>query len=302
MKQVKSLIGRLNAFQQKHRWTAFSYGVIKKYGDDGAGYQAALLTYYSFLALFPLLLVLTTLISVAAGNQPELKETILNGITDYFPVLGNQLTSQVQGLHGSGLALLAGILFTLYGARGVADVWRQGVHHIWGVPKRQRASFPRAQLKSLTIIVVGGLGFIGASLSAGLASTAGRGYGWGVLSVVINLSILFWLFTFLLKFNLPRKTTYREAWVGAGVASAGLVILQLLGGYIIGHELKNLSALYSYFAVPLGLLFWLYLQAQMLYIAVEIAHVHAFKLWPRSLDANHPTPVDKELKLSNEDL
>lgn len=77
--------------------------------------------------------------------------------------------------------------------------------------------------------------------------------------------------------------TIKEVRPGAIAAAIGLVILQSLGGYILTRELKSLDALYSNFAIPLGLLFWIYLQAQMLYYAAEIAVVSSKRQWPRSL-------------------
>ncbi len=283
MKQIKRFISRLDRLQQRFTLTAFGYGVIKKHADDRAGQQAALLTYYGFLALFPLLLVLTTVTDRLIGNYPELKKTVVNGLTDYFPLLGNQLAGHVHGLHGSGPALLVGVLFTLYGARGVADVFRQGVQQMWGVPRREQDGFPKSLFKSLAIIIVGGAGFIFASIMAGLASSAGKGWGFRSLSIAINLVILYWLFAFLMKVSLPSRLRVKQSRVGAATAAIGLVILQALGGYILARQLRNLDALYSYFALTLGLLFWIYLQAQLLYFAVEIGVVKSKRLWPRSL-------------------
>jgi YihY family inner membrane protein len=295
MKQIQKLVSRFDTYQQRKHALGFSYAVIKKYGEDGAGYQAALLTYYGFLSLFPLLLVLTTLASMLIGDYPHLEARVIDGLTDYFPLLGNQLSSHVHGLHRGGFALIIGLLFTLYGTHGVAAAFRQGVQHIWRVPKQQRAGFPKSLLKSLSMIVVGGLGFLLASVSAGLAAAAGHGLGFRALSVAVNLVILFWLFTFLLNFSLPRQVSLKQSRVGAAAAAIGLVILQALGGYILARELKNLDALYSNFAIALGLLFWIYLQAQMLYLAVEISVISSQKLWPRSLNNATPTPVDKHL-------
>ena len=261
----------------------FSFAVVKKYGDDEAGRHAALLTYYSFLSLFPLLLVLTTLTERIVGHDAHLQARVISGITSYFPLLGNQLSAHVHGLHKSGLALILGILFTLYGTRGVADAFTRGVRHIWGVPKEQHDAFPKSAAKNLALIVIGGAGFILASISAGLAAAAGHGLGFRTLSIAINLFILFWLFTFLINFSLPRHVRLKETRVGAAAAAIGLVILQLLGNIVLKHQLKNLDALYSTFAVALGLLFWLYLQTQVLYYAIEVAVVSSQKLWPRSL-------------------
>src|SRR5262249_18710808 len=157
-----------------------------------------LLTYYAFLSLFPLLLLLTTLTDALLGHNSSLSNTVISGLTNYFPLLGQQLTSHVHSLHRSGLALLIGILFTLYGARGVADAFRHGVQHMWGVPKQEADHFPKSLFKSLSLVIIGGLGFITASISAGLVSAAGHDAAFRVLALLIDLFILFWLFSFLL--------------------------------------------------------------------------------------------------------
>lgn len=290
MNFIDSSISKVDRFQQRHKPLAFIYAVIKKYGDDRAGYQAALLTYYGFLALFPLLLVLTTVTDSLMGKNPELAETVIRGLTDYFPQLGNQLASRVHGLNSSGAPLIAGLLFALYGTRGVADVFQNGVRKIWGIPDSQREGFPKAQLKSLALIIIGGLGFITASILAGVTSAAAPGLAPDVLSALLNLFLLFGLFLFLLNFSLPRHVPFKDTRLAAFVAATGLVLLQLLGGYILTHELKTLDALYSYFALALGLIFWIYLQSQMMFYAVEVAAVKSQKYWPRSLNE----PADKE--------
>lgn len=295
MKQVARLTKWFNSYQQQKRSLAFTYAVMKKYGEDGAGYQAALLTYYGFLSLFPLLLVVTTFTGTILGRHPNAEATVLESITNYFPVFGNQLASHVHSLKGSGLALFIGILFTFYGARGIAGAFRHSLQHIWQIPKKDQEGFPKSLFNNLVLIIIGGVGFILASVIASFTAAAGHGLLFRGLSIFINLILLFGLFTFLIKFSLPKYVNYSEIRLGAAVAAIGLVLLQLLGGYIITRHLKSLDALYSYFAVTLGLLFWIYLQAQMLLYAVEISIVSSHKLWPRSIEANLPTAIDKKL-------
>jgi YihY family inner membrane protein len=292
VKLLQNTVNKIDAFQQRHHFSAFTYAVVKKYSEDGAGYKAALLTYYGFLSLFPLLMLLTTLTDRIVGNHPHLEKTLIAGITDYFPLLGNQLAAHIHSLHSSGFALIIGLLFTLYGVRGVADVWRHGIQDIWGVPKSKREGFPIGLIKSFSTVIIGGLGFLLASISAGLAASAGKEWGFRGLSIAINLIILFWLFNFLLNVSLPKHVSFKETRLGAAIAAVGLVLLQALGGYILAHELKSLDALYSYFALALGLLFWIYLQAQMLYYAAEIAVVSSRRLWTRGFTDKPP-----ELKL-----
>lgn len=288
MKIIQRLIDKIDAYQQRHHLTGFSYAVVKKYGEDETGYWAALLTYYAFLSLFPLLMVVTTIANNVVGGHPELENTVINGVTDYFPVLGIRLSDHINALHRNGIALVVGILFTVYGTRGVAEVFRSGLRKVWGAEKEPKDGFPLNLIKSLGIIVIGGLGFLAASILAGLTAAAGHGWGFRGLSIVINLAILFWLFNFLINACLPRHVTLKETRVGAAWAAIGLVLLQSLGGYILARELRNLDALYSYFALTLGLLFWIYLQAQIIYYANQIAVVSSKKLWPRSFsDSAH---------------
>jgi YihY family inner membrane protein len=295
MNLAQTAVRGLDRFQRKHTWTAFTYAVIKKYGEDEAGSQAALLTYYGFLSLFPLLLLMTTVTDRVIADNPHLRDTVLQSVTGYFPLLGNQLAGHVHALHRSGLALIVGVLFTFYGARGVAEAFRKSVQRIWRVPKPQRDTFPQSLFKSLLMLIVGGLGFIVAAVLASLASAAGQGMIFRVLSVLLNMFILFWLFNFLLDFSLPSRLPIKQTQVGAAAAAIGLVVLQGVGGYLLGRELKNLDALYSYFALALGLMFWIYLQAQMLCYSMEIAYVHSRRLWPRAIDNSSPTEVDKRL-------
>lgn len=291
MQLINKTITKLDQFQQRYHFTGFLYAVIKKYGEDQAGYQSALFTYYAFLSLFPLLLVLTTITGLLAGSHPQLQRDIIHATVSYFPGFGKQLV--VGGLHKSGLALVVGIIFTFYGARGVADAFRNGVNHIWHVPITKRDGFPKSILKSLTIIVTGGLGLILAAVCSGLAAAAGHGPLFRVLPVLVNVGILFGLFSWLMNICLPQHISFKNGRSGALTAAVGLVLLQTFGTLLLSRQLKNLDAVYSYFALSLGLLFWLYLQAQVIYYSVVVAAVHTQKLWPRSLDASKLTAADK---------
>ncbi|MBC7707779.1 YihY/virulence factor BrkB family protein [Polaromonas sp.] len=294
MNILQKTIAAVDTWQRRHPFTSFPYAVVKKYGEDEAGYQAALLTYYGFLSLFPLLLVVTTVVTMLGGQHAALQQTVTMAVSNYFPAFGDQL-SKVQTIHKSGVALVVGILFTLYGARGVADAFRNGVNHIWQTPRAERVGFPMSIVKSLSIIAVGGIGFMLASISTGVAAGVGHGFLFRVLSIAVNLFILFWLFRILLNLALPGKVPFRQTRSGAAAAAVGIVTLQFVGGLILTRELKNLNAVYSIFALSLGLLFWIYLQAQTIYYAVEIASVRSLKLYPRGMREDALTPADKRV-------
>jgi membrane protein len=297
VKLINRFLAYLNRRQQESELTAFTIAVIKKYNEDGAGRQAALLAYYGFLSLFPFLLVLTTVTDTFLSRSAHLYVTVIGGITNYFPLLGTQLSSHVGSIHAGSILFYVSLLFTIYGTRGVADAFRRGVEKIWLIPKKERVVFPESLFKNACLIIVGGLGFLIASVTAALASSAGHGVTFRLLSLAINLIILFTLFSFLINFTLPNHIPLKEIRSSAAFATIALVILQLLGGYIIGRELKKLDELYSYFALTLGLIFWIYLQTQVLFYSIEIAVVSSKKLWPRSLDSAHPSKADDKLSL-----
>jgi membrane protein len=293
MNIFEKMANSLDEFQRLHPAPAFLYAVVKKYSDDHAGYQAALMAYYGFLSLFPLLLVFTTLLKLLIGGNDPLREKIAGGVANYLPMIGNNLEENVHSMGGTGIALVLGILFSLYGARGVADIFRHMVNQLWEIPYVKRSSFPWSLLRSLRIIIVGGVGLLLAPLVSGYATSAGHGTLFWAISLSVSVSILFGVFVYLLYASLPQRHAFRDIWPSAAMAAIGLVILQSVGGLLVTRQLKHLGDLYGTFALVLGLFFWLYLQAQIIVYAFEAGTVRALRLYPRSLAPGKPTKADR---------
>ena len=289
--RIGVLLNKMDDYQRAHRRAGFSYAVFKKYSEDETGHRAALMAYYGFLSLFPLLLVLTTLLKLLIRDDSQLRDQIIQSAVTYFPIIGRDLQQNIHGLGKTGAALVAGILVTLFGARGVADVLRSGLDHIWQVPYARRTGFPGSLFKSMSIIVVGGIGLVLAPIVAGYVLAFGHDGFSQSLSIILTLIVLFAVMVFVIKVGLSVTRPFRDIWVGAAVAAIGLDVLQGLGGYILTRELRNLDSLYGTFAIVIGLLFWIYLQTQMLLYAFELDSVRVLKLWPRSL-SRPLTPAD----------
>lgn len=156
---IQRLIAAVDHFQQRHRAVAFPYAVIKKFGDDSGGYQAALLTYYGFLSLFPMLLVLVTVLQLWFKNDPLLRERVVTSVNSYFPLLGEQLQASVHTMHGAGAGLVIGLLIAIYGARGAADALQYMFNNVWQVPRSRRPGFPKNIMQSLVIMASVVVGF-----------------------------------------------------------------------------------------------------------------------------------------------
>lgn len=291
---VQRFIDSVDSFQQKHKALAFPYALVKKYGDDEGGYQGALITYYGFLALFPLLIVATSVVGLIAKHDTHLRTKLLADINSYFPIVGSQLQSSVHSSSRTGLALVFGLIITFFGARGVADAIRHALDHVWEVPKAKRAGFPKGPLKSLALIAGGGLGLLVAALLSSYATaTFGYSFAFRLLPIALSFLMLLGVYSFVFRVGMSTKRAYRQLLPGAAVAAFGMQILQTLGGYLITHQLRNLNGAYGQFGLVLAILFWLYLQAQVFLYAVEINTVRAFGLWPRSITNDPFTPADR---------
>jgi YihY family inner membrane protein len=275
---------RLHAFdrfQQRHRRLSFLVAVIKKFGDDEAGQLAALISYYAFLSLFPLLLVFVTVLGFILENDPAERERILNGALGQIPLIRDQL--KLHSLKGSPTALAIGIAGSLLAGMGITNAAQTALNRIWHVPFKHRPNFLFARLRGLGMLAILGTMAIVSTVAAGFVGASSHGAPAVVAGIVVALA--FNLATFLLAFKVltAADVSWRELLPGAIVAAVLWQLLQLLGGYYVEHLLKRTSPLYGVFALVLGLLAWLYLGAQMTIFAAEVNVVRARRLWPRSL-------------------
>jgi uncharacterized BrkB/YihY/UPF0761 family membrane protein len=77
------------------------------------------------------------------------------------------------------------------------------------------------------------------------------------------------------------------------VGGIAWTILQALGGYVVGHDLKGASALYGLFGLVLGLVAWIALGAQITLYAAETNTVLYHRLWPRGMVQPPLTEADQ---------
>jgi len=285
MKAVQKAQHAVDRFQQRRSGLGYVIGAWKKFGDDQAGNLAALVSYYAFASIFPLLLVLYTVLDLVLRGNPKLKNDLLNSAFSQYPLIGTQLRSHTHSLTSTGIALVVGIVLTLFGARGVANAIQNAMNTVWEVPYTRRPGFPGSMLRSFGLILVIGPGMIITITLSSYAGGAGQvisgvaaHIGALLISLILNIGV-FWL---AFRVGTAKEVPMRDMLLGAVIAAIGWQILQYFGGYLIGHQLKTDSA-YGTFGVVLGLLAWFYLQAQLTLYAVEFSIVRVRRLWPRSM-------------------
>ena len=294
MNMAQRVLRAVDELQQRHAWLAVPVAVWKKFGDDQAGNLAALIAYSGLVAIFPLLLVLVTVLDIVLKNHPGLKQTVLNAV-DQYPAIG-LLDQSIGRLNQAGIALVVGLVGTFIGTLGIANSLQNALNSVWEIPFAHRPGFPWSWLRSITLIVVVGTGFIATTILSGLAAGAGRvlpGAGSSVLALAVSLVLNFGLFWLAFRLATAKDITWRQLWLGAAISAVVWQILQAFGGYFLSHQIAHASPLYGTFAVVLGLIAWLYLQAQLTLYAVEINVVLAYRLWPRSLAPPPYTEQDR---------
>jgi len=277
------MVGWLDGLQRRNRAVGLIVAVIYKYADDQGGYLAALIAYYGFVSLFPLLLLLTTGLGVVLAGRPDLQDQILHSTLSQFPVIGSQL-HQPQGLSGGVAAVVIGILGALYGGLGVGQAIQNAMDSIWAVPRDRRPNPIRSRLRSLLLLLVLGSAAIAATLLSAVGQVTGSlgVFGKivaGVAAVAINAVICLVAY----RVATARDLTYRQVLPGALAAAFVWQVLQSFGAGFVGHTVKKASAINSVFALVLGLLGFLLLVSVTLVLCAEINVVLVERLHPRAL-------------------
>jgi inner membrane protein YhjD len=284
-------IRTFDRYQQRRKWLAIPMAVVRKFGNDQAGNLAALVAYYAFFSLFPLLLVMTTVLGFVLQHNSGAQHSVENSVLGKFPIIGQQI--HLHSLTGSVSAVVIGLLISLFGGLGVTNAAQNAFDRLWAVPFKDRADFLRSRLRGLAVIGLLGVLFILATVIIGLINGIG-GPGVKVAGVVVSLLVDFLIFLIAFRFLTSATVPTRRLWVGVTVAAVFWGVLQFFGGFYIKHVLRHASPVGAQFGIVIALIVFLHLGAQLTLYAAEINVVLARKLWPRSLLGPPDVPADQE--------
>jgi uncharacterized BrkB/YihY/UPF0761 family membrane protein len=289
-------VHRVDALQQRHAASAFVFGVVKKFGDDSAGNLAALIAYYGFLSLFPLLLVLTTLLGIFFAHDVALHDRILHSAVGQFPIVGSELDGPrgVGSLRsGSALGLAVGLVGLVWGSFGVSQAAQRAMAEVWNVPGVIRPGFLPRLGRSVGFLALLGVDVVLTTFLAGLV-TIGHGAIWfQALAALIGLAANVGLYIAGFRILTPKSVPTPLLVPGAVLAGVGWTILQYAGTLLVGHTLRHASQVYGFFGSVLGLISFLYLAAELAVYAAEVNVVRARHLYPRSIAPPPLTTADQ---------
>ena len=293
MKLVDTTIERVDRIQQKRTWIGFPLAVVKKFGEDQGGNLAALIAFYGFFSLFPLLIVFVAILGFVLHGNTHLQKTILDSALAQFPVIGDQLEHNIKSVQGSGITLVIGLLLTFWAGLGGVKAISSALDTVWDVPIKHRPNFLSSTLRALIMLAVLGTGTLAATGLSAIATGGGDFSPLKILGIVGATLLNFGVFLLAFRILTSAEVTWNEVLPGAVVAAVAWEALQLAGAYIVGHQIKNASQTYGTFAFVIGLLVWIRIGAQVTLYAAEINVVKARRLWPRALREPPGTRADE---------
>jgi membrane protein len=232
------IVAAIDAYQRRHRWLGFPLAVVYKFADDQGPYLTALISYYGFLSLFPLLLLMVTVLGYVLQGDPQLQARLVSSTIAELPIIGSQLRDNVHALKGSGIALAVGILGTLYGCLGLAGATQNAFNRAWAVPRNERPNPIALRGRSMLLLLVLGTGVIVTTGLSWLVTGAGAlgatfatwlGVAAVPIATVVNVGLFLVAFRVLTASEIP----WRQLRVGAVVAGIGWQVGQMLGTYLV---------------------------------------------------------------------
>ena len=294
-------VDRADGFQRRHSVVGFPLALFYKFFDDQGPYLAAILTYYAFIAIFPMLLIASSVLGFILQGNPELQAKVLDSALSQFPVVGTQL-GRPEGIQGSTSAVVVGSLAAFYGVLGLGQAAQNALNVVWAVPRNSRLNPVVSRLRSFVMLstagvavviitastgVVGNLGSMGINLGGWLRA-AGTLVSVGITAVVLAL---------MMRFTTSRRPSFRVSLPGALLIAVLWHLLQLFGGAYVVRVVGRAGDMNAVFAVVLGLVAFLYLTSWCAVVGLELNVVLNRRLWPRAL----LTPFTDQVELTEAD-
>jgi membrane protein len=296
---MPGLVDRLDGFQRRRRVVGLPLAVVYKFFDDQGNYLAAIVTYYAFVAIFPMMLIGTSVLGFVLQGDQELKQQLLDSALGRFPIVGDQL-GRPEGLQGSTSAVVVGALVALYGIIGLGQASQNAVSTAWAIPRNSRLNPVVSRLRSLLLFVLGGLALITLGVLSSLAShteVLGTGVAGTLVGDLLTVVLTGLVLTTMMRLALPEKASWRQLLPGGIAIAIMWQVLQKLGGLYVERVINKVSEMGGVFALVLGLFALLYIAAVMAMLGIEISVVLARRLFPRAL----LTPFTDRVDLTDAD-
>jgi YihY family inner membrane protein len=280
--QAKQKLDRVDAFQQQHKPVAIPIAVVKKFSEDQSTNLASMIAFWAFFSIFPLLLVLVTLLGFFLPSGT--RDSVLTQVAQFFPLLD---PTSISGLTGSWWALIVGIVTALWSGSAVVRTVQFAFNSVWEIPYHQRPKFVEKLLRSLLVLSTIGVGLVLSVLITGFVSGASHTLhlAWfgHLLGYVIAIALDVVLFIAAFRMLTDRDISTKDVLPGAVLSGVAFWILQSLSSLIISHYLSNAQSTYGKFATVITMLWWFYITSIVTLMGAQLNVVLKERLYPRGL-------------------
>jgi uncharacterized BrkB/YihY/UPF0761 family membrane protein len=289
--RVSGIVAWADRVQRRHGWLGFPYAVIKKYGDDDGGREAALMTYYGFLSTFPLLLLGVAVLSRILTDNPELRQRLITAIVP--PALHSTVENSVTSLPMSTIPFVLGLIGLLFSGTGIVFSASQTLNHVAAVPRRLRPGFASRYVRVFVVLATLLLGALAVgTLTVVVTALPGVPETERAVAALGSAVIIFSVLLFSARLLLARAAPVRALWPAALLGAVAVTVVINLGTALLARLVSKAGPVYGSFATVAGMFALLYLVNEALVYAAEVAAVRYAGLWPRALDVNQPTAAD----------
>ena len=289
---VKQLMAGFDHYQRERSWLAFPLGVVKKFFEDKAGYLAALVAYFGFFSIFPLMLAFTSVLGFVL-TDPADQRAFSDAAADQIPIVGDTIRNTAGELEGSVIAIVVGLVLALWSGLRIVDAMQNAMNDVWDLPRIARPKLVERRLKGVLMLGLIGGGLFGSIAASNVAAFVDVIPGVGKLAIwggSALISVLLYLLAYqlLTDANIP----WRDLWPGAIFGGLSWWALQTFGSAFIISQQQSAGETYGQFASIIALLAFLFLAAQLSILGAEISVVRSRRLWPRSFTKGDFTEAD----------
>ncbi len=294
---TSELVDRVDAFQRRHPLVGFPLAVIYKFFDDQGPYLAAILTYYAFVSIFPILLIASSVLGFLLQGNEALYEAVLTSALGRFPIVGTQL-GEPEGLTGSTGAIVVGSLAALYGALGLATAAQHALNTAWAVPRNSRFNPFVGRFRAFVTLLLAGLAVLSTSVAAVFLNNLDGVLGTDVdvwiarLGTLLGIALTAVVLSLMMRYTTARRPSFKACLPGGITIALLWHGLQIGGGVYVERVLTAASDMNAVFALVLGLMGLLFLASSFAVLGVEVSVVRKERLYPRALLTPFTDAVD----------
>jgi YihY family inner membrane protein len=276
------VLQKLDRAQKRSTTLSVAVATFKKFSEDQSANFAAMIAFWAFFSVFPLFLVLVTLLAIFLPASD--KDSVLTHVAQLFPLLDPKT---VSGLSGAWWTIVLGLATALWSGSGVVRTAQFAFNSVWGTEPDQQPGLFKQMIRSISVLATVGLGLVITTLLSGLVASSASGVNLGaagrvggyVLSAALDIGIFLAAFRILTE----RDVSTRDVLPGALLSGIAFFVLQELSTLIISRYLKNAQATYGHFATVITILWWFYLQSMITLLGAQLNVVLKEHSYPRSL-------------------